>query len=54
MAIEEHQRIRQLCAKIAKEEDPLTFMLLIRELNDLLDENRARLTGKTASARPAK
>jgi hypothetical protein len=54
MAIEEPQRIRQLCAQIAKEEDPLRFRTLIRELNDLLDEKRGRLLEKPSTPASAK
>jgi hypothetical protein len=38
---------RELCEQAAVEQDPGKLLELVREINDLLEEKRARLTDKT-------
>jgi hypothetical protein len=40
------ERWKQLCAEAADERDPHRFLDLIREINDILEEKRFRLSGK--------
>jgi len=40
------ERWKQLCAEAADERDPYRFLDLIREINDILEAKRFRLSGK--------
>jgi hypothetical protein len=37
--------LKLLCAQAAVEKEPEKFLIIIREINDLLEAKRARLTG---------
>jgi hypothetical protein len=40
------ERWKQLCAEAADERDPHRFLDIIREINDILEAKRFRLSGK--------
>jgi hypothetical protein len=39
------ERLKLLCEQAAKEKDPDKFLELIREINDMLEAKRLRLSG---------
>jgi hypothetical protein len=41
------ERWRELCEQAAVEQDPEKLLELVREINDLLEQKRARLTDNT-------
>ena len=41
------ERLKLLCEQAAVEKDPETFLKLIREINDMLEAKRLRLSGVT-------
>jgi len=47
------ERWKQLCAQAAIEKDPHKFLELIKEINDLLEEKRLRLSGKKVDSPPS-
>jgi hypothetical protein len=42
MSSDERERMQILCARIAKEQDPDVFTMLVQELNDLLERKLGR------------
>jgi hypothetical protein len=48
---ERKQRWEHLCEQAAKEQDPERLMVLIREINQLLEEKEARLQHKGAKGK---
>jgi hypothetical protein len=43
---EARERWMELCAQAAEEQDPAKLLLLVRQINDLLEEKEARLNQK--------
>jgi hypothetical protein len=48
------ERWKQLCAQAAIEKDPHKFLELIREINDLLEAKRLRLSDKKVDSLPSR
>jgi len=46
------ERWRQLCAEAANEKDPQRFLELIKEINDLLEAKRLRVSGEISDSQP--
>jgi hypothetical protein len=44
MTAEERARMNELCALIQQERDPKRFEEYVRQLNELLDDKRVRIT----------
>ena len=47
------ERWKQLCAQAAIEKDPHKFLELIKEINDLLEAKRLRLSDKKVDSPPS-
>jgi hypothetical protein len=43
MTPDERARMNQICMQIAAEKDPQTFDVLVKELNDLLEQKHGRI-----------
>jgi hypothetical protein len=47
------ERWKQLCAEAADEKDPDRFLELIKQINDILEEKRLRLSGRKINSQPS-
>jgi len=47
------ERLKLLCEQAATEKDPEKFLKLIREINDMLEAKRLRLSGTKADSQPS-
>jgi hypothetical protein len=46
-------RLKLLCEQAATEKDPDKFLKIIREINDMLEAKRLRLSGTKADSKPS-
>jgi hypothetical protein len=47
------ERLKLLCEQAATEKDPEEFIKLIREINDMLELKRVRLSAANADSKPS-
>jgi hypothetical protein len=50
----EKEQVKQLCESIASEQDPVRFMELVNELNNLLQQSETRLKPNQPLSQPAR
>ena len=48
-----HERLKLLCEQAAVEKDPDKFLEIIREINDMLEAKRLRLSAVNADTNPS-